>query len=168
MTSVPRIYEIRSVFRAPLAFVFAWCTDYSTGDARLEKEAYVRRIIERTRRRVVYEDLEETPRGWAWSRHSVTLRPPNRWRSDSVGNYRTWRLDYSLRPLPGGRTELTLRGLRRASGLASKNPPKAKLERAMRASWSHFGRALESDYQKSLGEGPGSTRARRSGRVHKP
>jgi len=168
MASAPRVYEIRSVFRAPLSFVFAWCTDYSAEDARLENESYLRRIVERSQRRVVYEDLEDTPQGWSWSRHSVTLRPPNRWRSDSVGNYRTWRLDYTLRPLTGGRTELTLRGVRRATGLASKNPPKAKLERSMRTSWAHFGRALEADYRKSLQSGRAFRGPRRPRRVHKP
>src|SRR5438309_936549 len=43
-------YRIRVSFRAPIDFVFAWCTDYTPGDAALEKETYQRKIIERTPR----------------------------------------------------------------------------------------------------------------------
>src|SRR5438309_12068066 len=56
-------YRIRVSFRAPIDFVFAWCTDYTPGDAALEKEAYERKIIERTSRSVVFEDLEESKDG---------------------------------------------------------------------------------------------------------
>ncbi|HYA54671.1 MAG TPA: hypothetical protein VEG42_03605 [Thermoplasmata archaeon] len=150
MAPKTQVYEIRSTFRAPLRFVFHWCTDYTPEDSRLEKEHYARRILERTARRVVYEDLEETPNGWAWSRHTVTLRPPDRWHSDSVGNYREWSLDYSLRGLSDERTELTLRAVRRPVGLGSKNPPKLAQERAMRQGWKNFGKTLESDYRSTV------------------
>src|SRR5688572_1520356 len=53
-------YRIRVAFRVPLDFAFAWCTDYTPDDAKLEGESYRRKIIERTARRVVLEDLEET------------------------------------------------------------------------------------------------------------
>ena len=72
-------YQIRVEFRAPLDFAFAWCTDFSPEDSRLEGERYQRKVIERTLRRVVFEDLEETGTGWVWSRDVVDLRPPDRW-----------------------------------------------------------------------------------------
>ena len=139
--------EIRSTFRAPIDFVYAWCTDYDPGDARLEKEHYQRRILSRTGKRVVYEDLEEGPHGWVWRRQTVTLAPPHHWHAESVGNYREWSLDYDLRSLPGGRTELTLKGRRRPTPLSGGNPPKAELLRDLRTIWRRFGRALERDYR---------------------
>src|SRR6266568_4225104 len=54
-------YHITATFRVPLDFAFAWCTDYTPEDAGLEGEAYQRKIIERSARRVVFEDLEEMP-----------------------------------------------------------------------------------------------------------
>lgn len=145
--SPSRVYEIRTRFRAPLPFVFAWCTDYSANDPRLEKERYTRRIVRRSTRQVVYEDLTEAPRGWMWSRHTVTLQPPNRWHSDSLGSHRTWSLDYALRELPSGGTELTLRGVRRPTSIGGPNPPKAELERELRRSWKNFGAELEKDFR---------------------
>lgn len=155
------VYEIRSTFRAPLPFVFAWCTDYTARDPRLEKEKFRRRIVSRSRSRVVYEDLYDTPDGWMWSHWTVTLHPPHRWHADAFGSHRTWSLDYVLRERPGGRTELTLRGRRRATVVGGKNPPKATLERDLRGSWRHFGHALERDYRAGAARRRGRSRLRR-------
>jgi hypothetical protein len=147
MTSSVSVYEIRSVFRAPLPFAYAWCTDYTAEDRKLEGDPGSRQIIKRGSRKVVYEDLNETPHGWMWSRQTVTLHPPNRWHATANGNYRTWKLDYSLRELSAGRTEFTMRGERRATALGVKNPPKAVLEKELRQMWGNLGRALERDYR---------------------
>ena len=145
--SHPRRYEIRQKFRAPLEYVFAWCTDYTTEDPRLEGERYQRQILARSRRRVVYEDLTDSPGGWMWSRQTVTLMPPDRWTAEANGNYRSWKLDYRLRALPGHRTELRLVGLRRATPLGAPNPARATLERELRLSWRRFARAAERAYR---------------------
>lgn len=148
-TARSRDYEIRTTFRAPLSYVFRWCTDYGVGDAQLEKDEYERRIVRRTRREVVFEDLYDAGGGWGWSRMAVHLRPPTHWHGDAVGNMRLWSLDYDLRDLGGGRTELRLRGRRTSTALGGPNPSKARLERELRASWSNFAKALESDYRRS-------------------
>ncbi len=148
------VYEIRSTFRAPLSFVFDWCTDYTPDDPRLEKDRYRRKILSRKGRHVVYEDLHDTPEGWMWSHNTVTLLPPNRWHAEATGSHREWDLDYTLRELPGGRTQLTLHGVRRPTTLGGRNPPKARLERELRASWRNFGAALERDYRATRGARP--------------
>jgi len=148
--SAPRVYEFRSRFRAPLPFVYAWCTDFAPEDPRLRGEKFTRRILEKGRRRVVLEDLGEGPTGWVWSHYDVTLRPPRRWHADAVGSHRTWAIDYELSERPGATTELWFRGVRRATALAGPNPPKARLERELRQMWKNLGRALERDYRASL------------------
>ena len=141
------IYEFRTTFRAPLSFVYDWCTDYTPADPRLEGEAYERRIVSKSARRAVYEDLHDQPDGWMWSRMTVQLRPPNRWHAEAVGSHRSWSIDYTLSELSGNRTELHFRGLRRPTPLAGKNPPKVRLERELLASWKNFAHALERDYR---------------------
>lgn len=143
-------YQIRRTFRAPLPFVYAWCTEYTAEDRRLGGDPGARQIIRKGSRTVVYEDLNETPHGWMWSRYTVTLHPPDRWHAVAVGNYRTWNLDYSLRDLHNGRTEFTLRGKRRSTPLGVRNPSKHELETELHAMWRSFGRALERDYQRSI------------------
>jgi hypothetical protein len=149
MTAPVRTYEIRRTFRAPVSFAYAWCTDYTPGDRKLEGEVGARQILRKSARTVVYEDLTPTPQGWMWSRQTVTLHPPNRWTATAEGNYRSWKLAYSLRELPGDRSEFTMRGRRRATPLGGKNPPKAVLEKELQTMWRHLGTALERDFRAS-------------------
>src|SRR6058998_3597647 len=116
-------YRVRVSFGVPLDFAFAWCTDYTPEDASLEGETYQRKIIERTSRRVIFEDLEESDDGWNWSRDVVTLRPPNRWHMIGIGNRRDVRADYVLSPLPDGRTRFDLRWRRRPK-VRNARPPR--------------------------------------------
>jgi hypothetical protein len=141
-------YHVKAEFNAPLPYVFSWCTDFDPDDARREKDEYSRKIIQRTPRRVVYEDLVDSPEGWHWARHVVTLRPPNRWHSDSVGSHRTLAIDYVLTRLPGDRTRLDLRWRRRPTALATTPISKRVLERSTTEAWGNFARELEKDYRK--------------------
>lgn len=143
-------YRIRVPFRVPLDFAFAWCTDFTPQDAALEGESYQRKIIERTPRRVVFEDLEESESGWIWSREVVTLHPPNGWHMDGVGNHRDLTADYILSSLPDGRTQLELRWRRRPSMPDAKTLTKAEREASTARAWKRFGAAMERDYRRSL------------------
>ncbi|HTP54922.1 MAG TPA: hypothetical protein VML94_08220 [Thermoplasmata archaeon] len=142
-------YQVRVSFRAPLDFVYRWCTDYTPGDARLEGEKFERRILRRSPREVVYEDLEELDGGWFWTRHIIRLMPPNRWHSDSIGSHRAYLLDYRLTRLGADRTQLTLTARRSPYGIGGRNPPKGQWERSVKKSWKSFGRFLERDYRKA-------------------
>lgn len=170
-------YQIRVVFRAPLRFVFDWCTDYRSDDARRAGEDYDRRIISRGPRRVVYEDLWWKPDGWRWRRNEVHLDPPTRWHSESIGTYRDADLDYRLRSLESGRTELALRVRRRPGPRDPRQPAKRTLERELRKLWGNYRRALEEDYRAARGSkrrrtgarptrgGPSSPAPRAAGRL---
>ncbi len=157
-------YEVRCAFRAPLDYVFRWCTDYTPDDARLEKARYERRILSRSARRIVYEDLEDSGRGWDWSRQTVTLRPPDRWHAHVQGNLRTWEIDYRLAELGDGGTELRFRGVRRPTALGPPNPSRARMEPAIARGWAGFARALERDYGRAR-RGPGPRRTERCDNV---
>ncbi|MCI4360619.1 MAG: hypothetical protein L3J91_02860 [Thermoplasmata archaeon] len=143
------VYEIRMTFRVPLEFAYRWCTDYSAEDRKLEGEKGSRQIIDRRARTVVYEDLDATPHGWMWSRQTVTLRPPDRWHAEALGNYRTWSLDYRLRALPDGQTEFRMVGRRRATPLGVRNPQKQVLQKELLDMWGHLARAMEQEYRRS-------------------
>jgi hypothetical protein len=140
----------RVVFDAPLPFVFRWCTDYSPIDPKLEGEAFTRRVIERGRRRVVFEDIQAMESGWSWARYTVTLLPPDRWHMDSVGNMRHVVGDYTLASTSDGRTRFELR-YRREPGLVKfrRVPKKERGPEDLRI-WRNFKRALERDYRASL------------------
>ena len=144
-------YHVTVSFQAPLDFVFAWCTDYTPEDASLEDESYTRKVIERTPRRVVFEDLEETDTGWDWSRAVVSLRPPSRWHMDGVGNRVDVVADYLLTKLPDGRTRLDLTWKRQPRMAGLKQKTKAEREASATHAWKLFAAALERDYDQSRG-----------------
>lgn len=145
----PPVYEITAEFRAPIGYVFRWCTDYRTDDARRDGERYERRILARSSRRVVFEDLWSERDGWRWRRYDVSLFPPRRWRADTVGNVRDATIDYRLYALPDGGTRLRLRMRRRPGPRLARQPPKAELEAELVRLWGRLGRSLESDYRRS-------------------
>jgi hypothetical protein len=126
--------------------VFDWCTDYTPGDAALEKEEYERKIIKRTPGAVIFEDLEESKDGWDWSRAVVSLHPPNRWHMDGIGNHRDVVADYALSRLADGRTRLDLRWRRRPHEPETRRLTKAQRESSSRRAWKLFAAALERDY----------------------
>ena len=141
--------HVATTLRVPLKFAFRWCTDFRADDARREGEKYQRRILEKTPRRVVYEDLESDPAGWRWARHVVTLRPPDRWHSDSVGNYREATLDYRLTALGRERTRIELTWTRRSTPLAGRSASRRSIEAGTHAAWRRFAKSMESEYRKS-------------------
>lgn len=143
------VYEVRTTFHAPLEFVFRWCTDYTPKDARYEGADFERRILERSRNRVVYEDLEDSNGGWDWARFVVQLSPPDRWHADSIGNQRRISLDYRLSRLSDQRTALVLRGRRVPDGVGERNPPKSRWEGEVGRLWRNLARALERDYRRA-------------------
>ena len=145
------MYEIRVTFRAPLPYVFRWLTDYSPQDPTLEKGTYQRKVIARSRKGAVLEDLTDTKRGWEWYRSVVTLHPPDRWHAELRGNVPDWSLDYRLTPLAPGRTRLTIRWHIRPQPRFPYHPipPKAATERMMRRLWKHFAEALDRDYRRA-------------------
>lgn len=164
MPSPGAVYAIRHVFKVPADFAYAWCTDYTDLDPKLAGEEGARRVLSKTPRRVVYEEMTPTPEGWAWSRYTVTLKPPHAWSAKAVGNYRTWQLEYRLRPRSDGTTEFTLRGRRRPAMLGTKNPARATLERELLTLWRRLGRAMEREYRthrRSVGARSRSPKGRR-------
>lgn len=140
--------EIKVTFHAPLQFVFSWCTDFQPSDSRLEKEDYKRKIVERSSRRAIFEDLREMQDGWSWQRTVVLLHPPNRWHMDSVGNRRDSKADYMLTSIAGGRTQLNLRWKVRPKTSAASSLSKTERERSVASAWKKFAAALERDYKR--------------------
>jgi hypothetical protein len=142
-------YHVQVTFRAALSYAYAWCTDYSPGDAKLEGEKYDRKVIRRTRRQVTYEDLEDSPHGWYWMRYDVTLQPPNRWHMESIGTHVATIGDYLLTPLPNGGTRFEIWWRRRPGLIGFRKRSKADAERSGAIGWKRFARALDRDYRKS-------------------
>jgi hypothetical protein len=133
-----------------MAFVHRWCTDYSPNDPKIEGEKYVRRVLKRTKRRVVYEDLWESKEGWFWARYVVDLKPPTSWHMESLGNSSHLIGDYTLTRGSNGTTDFHLRYRRKPSVLPFHKVAARRRGVEDTRAWRRFARALEADYRKSL------------------
>lgn len=142
------VCQIEQTFRVPLEFAYRWCTDYTTEDGKLSGDGNLRKILRKSSRTIVYEDLYDNPEGWFWSRQTVKLHPPNRWTARAEGNYRTWDLVYTLRRLDDSTTKFRFWGRRRPSGLGRRNPSQKDLRQELHKMWSNFARAMEADYRR--------------------
>lgn len=150
-----RVFEVRAKFAAPPNFVYSWLTDFSTEDPAITGDPYQRKIIEKSARQVVFEDLFESAQGWTWLRNTVLLIPPSRWRMTAIGNSLDARATYRLVSRGNTSTELIMRWRLRSGVLRSAVPAKSAIEAAMRDVWATYGRALEKDYARAH-ERPGA------------
>lgn len=153
-----RSYRVSVEFRVPLSFAFRWCTDYTPEDGKYGGEDKTlnlqRRIIERSRRRVVFENLYDDGKGWGWERHVVTLHPPNRWHCVGRGNHGESVLDYSLTALSDRRTRFEMRWRSRPVGPdQGPRPTVNRVERYVTQLWKRRARFLERDYRSSFSRG---------------
>jgi len=149
------------VWDVPLSFAFRWCTDYRSDDASRSRETYLRRIVSRSRRRVVFEDVWPLDRGWGWRRADVTLTPPDRWHADSLGSVRDASIDYRLTALSPDRTRFDVYMRRRPSTIHPEQPSRPAWEKDVGRLWSNFARAMARDFRRSR---PGRT-SRRTART---
>ena len=147
--------------RAPLEYVYDWCTDYRTDDARREGARFVRRIRERTARRVVFEALADDAAGGNWSRVVVDRAPPDAWHAERRGNRREVSVDYRLARRGPGSTRLTIRLRRRSLVPERPRPSVAERRSAFRELWARLRRSLEADYRRSRTGRPRSRAHRR-------
>lgn len=96
-------------FPGPVENAFAWLTDFEDADA--EKAGAVvemRKVVERSPGRVVYEGETSVLGRRSWSRTEVSLQPPDRWHARVTKGPRTGSdTDYRLVPTPEG-CELTV------------------------------------------------------------
>lgn len=143
------VYRVTASFGAPLAFVFQWLTDFGPKDAAISGGGFRRRVIERSPRRVVFEDLSSSTAGWVWLRNVVTLRPPDQWHLEAIGNGLDARADYKLTALTPSRTRLSMTYRMRPGLLGSPVPPRATLETMMQGVWNTYRDALERDFRAS-------------------
>jgi hypothetical protein len=148
-------FHVATTFRAPLEYVYRWCTDYTPHDPVLEGEKFLRKVLEKTRRRAIFEDLEETPTGWDWARSVVTLHPPDGWILEQIGNRSDAAAVYRLTRLPDGRVQLDLAWRRRSHVPSEERLSKRARELRSSHAWERFARALERDHRR------GSARHRR-------
>ena len=78
--------RVSKTINAPLEYVFDWCTDFSENDPKITGSKSQRRILEKTKKRVIYAQLYKGEDGSEKvAVDIVTLKAPTSWHLDYFG-----------------------------------------------------------------------------------
>jgi hypothetical protein len=84
---------------APLSFVYAWWTDFSEGDPKITGQKRRLIILERRANRIIMSVRYTSHGRILTAARIVTLKPPNAWHLDWIGDEDEETGDYQLRRL---------------------------------------------------------------------
>jgi hypothetical protein len=137
-------YKVSRIIRAPIRFVFDWCTDYRESDPKITGTKSRRKILSRKKNRVVYLSQYRMHRKPRSAVNVVTLYPHEAWHLDFIGDGDEEVGEYVLKRLGPRKTRLdmtfqehyTMRGA----------PSKTQDIKATHEVWDKYVAALERDY----------------------
>ena len=141
-------YKVSTTFRAPMDYVFQWCTDFREDDGKMTGSKAKKTFLERTGKRIVwvtnYKEKGKKKEGL----RVVWLRPPDAWYLDTCGDQREIG-EYRLSPKGKNKTRLDMKF---QIGYESKDEveDRKKWEKDATEEWGIFRRYLEKDYKDSL------------------
>lgn len=128
--------------------MFNWCTDFREDDPALTGSKSVRRILEKSRKRVLYVSTETAVDGTQRvGVDLVTLKPPNSWHLEFFGEDDNEIGDYKLSSLGKNRTKLSM--VFKESWKLEEIPSVEEQVESTSKLWDKYVEVLEKDYASS-------------------
>ena len=140
-------FHISKTIHAPLRFVYDWCTDYRETDPKLTGSESKRKILLRTKRRVVYVETYRSRGKSTKAVDVVTLFPPKGWHLDYVSDEDDEVGDYALSSLGLRKTRIDLTFLEHFK--IAHAPSKKRYASMVSQVWDKYVEALQKDYSRS-------------------
>ena len=140
-------YHISKVINAPLRFVYNWCVDFREDDPKISGSKTKRIILQKTKRRVIYMSTRIRRGKTASAVRIVTLRPPNAWHLDLVGQEHDEIGEYHLTSLGPRKTRLDITF--KVKYKIADAPTREKNMKQTNEIWDKFVAALERDHTHS-------------------
>lgn len=139
--------KVSKIIEAPLSYVYDWCTDFRESDPKLTGSKNKRRILLRTRNRVVYVSQYVRQGQLRNAVNVVTLYPNKAWHLDYHGDEDDEVGEYRLVKLSRKRTRLNMT-FKETYKIRSP-PSKASDTRLTNEVWDKYVAALEKEYARS-------------------
>ena len=143
---IVRTYHVTKVLNAPLNFAFKWCTDYRSSDPKITGSGNKRKILEKTKARVIYTVGYKSGERSLNAVNIVTLNPPRSWHLDSRGEEDDEVGDYKLSSLGPSKTKLDMKFTEEWK--TQDYPSNTEYIKQIHDVWSKYAAALEKDYRK--------------------
>ena len=138
--------RISKTVNAPLHYVYDWCTDFRSDDAKFSSSDQRHRVVTVSPRRLVRvkvaHDGAEDPE---MNVEVVRLSPPNAWHKDTIGEEDLDSVDYKLTALGPSKTRISLVLVER--WMVPRFPPKADWVRSASRCWDRLVLAIEERYR---------------------
>jgi len=136
--------KVSKIINAPLRFVYDWCTDFREDDRKMIGSRRKRIILQKTKRRVVYNYIYRRRGKIRSAVNIVTLQPPKAWHLDSPGQDCDEIADYRLTTISPKKTRLDMTFKERYK--ISRAPTRAEDAKDLNEAWEKYVAALERDY----------------------
>ena len=144
-------YKVSQSFKAPLDYVFAWCTDFREDDGKMTGSKAKKTFLERTKKRAVwvvqYKENGKSKEGV----RVVWLRAPDSWTLDTCGDGRELG-EYNLAQKGKNKTRLDMK-FQISFDSKEEVEDKKKWVKEVREEWGIFRTHLENDYKAYLQSG---------------
>jgi hypothetical protein len=140
-------YHLSKVLNAPLKFVYEWCTDYREDDNQITGSRTQRKVLQKTKRRVIYLSAYERDGEMITGVNIVTLQPPKGWSLEYLGEEEDATGKYTLTRLGPSKTRLDM--IFTDKYKISDAPTKEEDENHTDQIWDKYIARLETDYSSS-------------------
>ena len=138
--------HVSKTIHAPLRFVYDWCTDYRETDPKITGSKANRKILMRTKQRVIYTESYRSRGKPRTAVDVVTLYPPKAWHLDFVSDEDDEVGDYVLSPLGPRKTRLDMTFTE--SYKVAQAPSKAQYASHVSQVWDKYVEALQKEYRR--------------------
>ena len=140
-------FHVSKTIMAPLRFVYDWCTDYREDDTKITGSKAKRKILLKTKHRVVYATNYKSRGRPRSAVNVVTLHPPLSWHLDFIGDDDDEVGEYRLTKLAPKMTRLDMTFAENYKTRGA--PTTAQDVKHTHQVWDKYIAALEKDYAKN-------------------
>ena len=141
-----RKYHVTKVLSAPIKFAYKWCTDFRDSDPKITGSGNKRRILEKTKARVIYTIRYKSGGRTLNAVNIVTLHPPRSWHLDSRGEEDDEVGEYTLSTLGPSRTKLDMKFIEYWK--TRSYPSSTEYIEQIHDVWNKYAAAMEKDYNR--------------------
>jgi hypothetical protein len=139
-------FRVSKTINAPIRFVYQWCTDYRESDPKITGSGAKRKILLKTKHRVIYTSSYTSGGKPRSAVNVVTLYPSGAWHLDFIGDEDDETGEYVLTKLGPRKTRLGMRFTEHYK--VRKAPTKAQDAKHTHEIWDRYIAALEKSYDR--------------------
>jgi hypothetical protein len=139
------VFRVSKTINAPIRYVYDWCIDFREDDPKITGSKSQRRILHKTKKKVVYAQLYEGSDGKQKVAVDIVTLSPRSWHLDYFGEEDDETGDYRLTSLGKNKTRLDMIFKEKWKDIAVIPSKQEQIDQTSRI-WDKYVTALEKEY----------------------